>query len=83
VDFEQREMDILREIGIGLAFSTESSSIYKEADHMSIPRIGISKGNPFYVMQKIRFAKQWIKLRNLAFRTTELKDRKQLRVNKI
>ena len=78
MDFGQREMKSLRDSGIELAFSTESSSISKEANHMSIPRIGVSKGNPFYVTQKIRFAKQWIQLRNLALRNTELKDRKQL-----
>lgn len=78
MDFGQREMMTLRNAGIELAFSTESRSIYIKADHMSMPRIGVSKGNPFYVTQKIRFAKQWIQLRNLAFRNTELKDRKQL-----
>ena len=71
-------MKFLRDAGIELAFSTESRSMYNKADNMSIPRIGVSKGNPFYVTQKIRFAKQWIQLRNLAFRNTELKDRKQL-----
>lgn len=78
MDFGQREMKFLRDAGIELAFSTESRSMYNKADHMSIPRIGVSKGNPFFVTQKIRFAKQWIQLRNLAFRNTELKDRKQL-----
>lgn len=78
IDFGQREMNTLRDAGIELGFSTESSSIYSGVDLMSIPRIGVSKGNPFYVTQKIRFAKQWIQLRNIAFRNTEIKDRKQL-----
>lgn len=77
-DFGQREMKFLRDAGIELAFSTESSSVHNKADHMSIPRIGVSKGNPFYVTQKIRFAKQWKPLRNLFFRNTKAKDRKQL-----
>ncbi len=78
MDFGQREMKIVSEAGIELAFSTESSSIYDGADPMSIPRIGISKGNPYYVTQKIRFAKQWIQMRNLVLKETELTERKKL-----
>jgi len=78
IDFGHREMDCLREHKISLAFSTSSSSIDDTSDTMSIPRIGVSNGNHFYVAQKIRFAKQWISMRDRLLRKTELKERKQL-----
>lgn len=78
MDFGQREMKTLRELGIELAFSTESSSIYQVVNLMSIPRIGISKGNPMYVTQKIRFARQWKNLRSMIYKKTESTERNSL-----
>jgi len=78
IDFGYREMNLLRKHDISLSFSTLSSCIEDDSDTMGIPRIGVSKGSPFYVTQKIRFAKQWISMRNLVLGKSEIKERKQI-----
>jgi hypothetical protein len=79
LDFGEREIRILNEIGIKLAFSTSSLKLYGKINHYMVPRIGISKGNNFYIDNKIRFAKQWSLLRNISHRNTEDKERKALK----
>jgi len=78
LDFGEREIRILNEIGIKLAFSTDSRKIRGEINNYMVPRIGISKGNNFYIGNKIRFAKQWPLLRNISHRNTEDNERKVL-----
>ncbi len=78
-DFGKREMSILRDMGIELAFSTESDFAKARFDKMSIPRVGITKGGHFFVAQKIRFARQWEGIRNIVFGKSELKDRECLK----
>ena len=78
LDFGEREIRILNEIGIKLAFSTSSLKLYRKINHYMVPRIGISKGNNFYIDNKIRFAKQWSLLRNISHRNTEDNERKVL-----
>ncbi|NLK49360.1 MAG: polysaccharide deacetylase family protein [Candidatus Cloacimonetes bacterium] len=82
-DFGQREMDTLKSLGIEIAFSTQSSRVYRGSDLLSIPRVGVSKGNNYFVTQKIRFARQWQGIKNLVFRQTEQKERKALREARI
>ncbi len=82
-DFGKREMNILRETGIELAFSTESDKIPAQVDRMSIPRIGVTKGGHFFVSQKIRYARQWQTFRYMFRGKSELKDRKALAKIKI
>ena len=79
LDFGEREIRILNEIGIKLAFSTSSQKIYGKINNYMVPRIGISKGNNFYIDNKIRFAKQWSQLRSISHRNTEGKERKRLK----
>jgi len=79
LDFGDRELNILKETSIKLAFSTDSYKIKGEINNYMVPRIGISKGNNFYIDNKIRFAEQWIQLRNVSHRNTEDKERKCLK----
>ena len=79
LDFGDRELKILKETTIKLAFSTDSRKIKEETNNYMVPRIGISKGNNFFIDNKIRFAEQWIQLRNAIHRNTEDKERKYLK----
>ena len=79
LDFGDRELKILKETTIKLAFSTDSRKINEETNNYMVPRIGISKGNNFFIDNKIRFAEQWIQLRNAIHRNTEDKERKYLK----
>jgi peptidoglycan/xylan/chitin deacetylase (PgdA/CDA1 family) len=79
LDFGDRELKILKETTIKLAFSTDSRKIKGETNNYMVPRIGISKGNNFFIDNKIRFAEQWIQLRNAIHRNTEDKERKYLK----
>ena len=83
LDFGDRELKILKETGIKLVFSTESNKIKGSFHNYVVPRIGISKGNNFFIKNKIRFAKQWLLLRNLSHRKTEDKERKVLTAMRI
>jgi len=79
IDFGAREIQILRETDIKLAFSTEANKLTNHSSNFSIPRIGLSKGNILYIDQKIRFAKYWDLLRNVRYRKTEQSERRMLR----
>ena len=79
LDFGDRELKILKETSIKLAFSTDSCKLKGEINNYMVPRIGLSKGNNFYIDNKIRFAEQWIQLRNASHRNTEDKERKCLK----
>ncbi len=79
VDFGKREIQILRETDIKLAFSTEENKLTYDSSNFVIPRIGLSKGNILYIVQKIRFAKYWDFLRNVRYRKTEKIERRKLR----
>jgi len=76
LDFGVRELNILKETSIKIAFSTDSRKIKGDINNFMIPRIGISKGNNFYIDNKIRFAEHWDRIRNVSHKNTEDKERK-------
>ena len=65
LDFSEREMEILRDSGIRLAFSTENKRFSKGDNPLSIPRTGISKGNILFIYAKLFFGSRWNLLKEL------------------
>jgi peptidoglycan/xylan/chitin deacetylase (PgdA/CDA1 family) len=77
IDFSEREVNILKENGIKLAFSTENERFSKNNNPLSIPRNGITKGNVRFVLAKLIFGSSWIKLRKSIKGKQELDYRKE------
>jgi peptidoglycan/xylan/chitin deacetylase (PgdA/CDA1 family) len=65
VDFGAREMNILKNAKIKLAFSTESKNFSKNNDPLSIPRRGITKGSPAFVLSKLVLGDFWEKAKRI------------------
>jgi len=63
LDFGIREMDVLKEAGIKLAFSTEKKSLDKGDNPMSVPRNGITKGNTGFILGKLIAGSRWDKIK--------------------
>ncbi|MCL6260435.1 polysaccharide deacetylase family protein [Aquiflexum sp. TKW24L] len=78
LDFSKREMEILRESGIKLAFSTENKRFSKSDDPLSVPRTGISKGNIPFIFAKLFFGSRWDILKGLFNSNKELEIRKKM-----
>lgn len=77
VDFSQREINILRDVGVKLAFSTENKTIIQRDNPLSVPRNGISKGSKAFILVKLMIGKNWDLLRNLI----KDEDEKSYRLN--
>jgi peptidoglycan/xylan/chitin deacetylase (PgdA/CDA1 family) len=58
-DFGKREMSILSEIGIRLAFSTKTACMSKYDNPLSIPRNGLSYGNKYFMLSKLIMGTRW------------------------
>lgn len=65
IDFGRREMDILKECGINLAFSTQAKIFSINDHHLSVPRRGITKGGPIFVLAKLALGDKWEALKRL------------------
>lgn len=65
LDFSDREMKILKECGIKLAFSTQNKRFSKNDSPLSIPRNGITKGNKNFILAKLIFGNTWVQMRRL------------------
>lgn len=65
IDFDKREMDILAKNGIKLAFSTQSKNLTIFDHPLSVPRRGITKGGPLFVLVKLLLGDSWIQLRRI------------------
>lgn len=83
LDFGEREVQTLLRIDMDLAFTTEPRRIGNHENPMKIPRIGISKGNPLFIDEKILFAKQWEVIKTLLTRSTESSERRKLNKMKV
>lgn len=59
IDFDQREVNILKNAGVRLAFSIENNTINPNDNPLSIPRNGISKGNTSFIIAKLIAGKRW------------------------
>jgi peptidoglycan/xylan/chitin deacetylase (PgdA/CDA1 family) len=65
IDFGEREMRILEECNIRLAFSTQSKN-FSNLDHpLSVPRRGITKGGPIFVLTKLALGDYWDSLKRI------------------
>ena len=78
VDYDQREIDYLRDSSIKLAFSTENGIICKNDNPLSIPRNGISHGSSSFVITKLLAGKRWDILKRLLKGKLEEDYRKEL-----
>ncbi|MCH6236770.1 polysaccharide deacetylase family protein [Cognataquiflexum rubidum] len=78
LDFSKREMEILRESGVKLAFSTENKRFSKSDDPLSVPRTGISKGNIPFIFAKLFFGSRWDILKGLFNSNKESEFRKKM-----
>ncbi len=79
LDFTEREMNYLNNIGIQLAFTTESKNISSFDNPMGIPRIGISDGESLsFFKSKLFLASFWNTFKRLN-PTGEYRERKELR----
>ncbi len=77
LDFSKREMELLKECGISLAFSTENKRFSMEDNPLSVPRTGISKGNLSFIYLKLLFGSGWDILKELFNSNKEIKIRKK------
>lgn len=64
-DFGKREMDVLNDCGIKLAFSTQAKNFTIEDHPLSVPRRGITKGGPIFVLAKLALGDSWEGLKRL------------------
>lgn len=71
-DFAGREMNIVAEAGIKLAFSTELSTFTSANDPVSIPRIVISKGGKAFILTKLIMWKPWKQLKKYQSKDEEI-----------
>ncbi|EMS30879.1 polysaccharide deacetylase [Mariniradius saccharolyticus AK6] len=65
IDFGQREMNILNECGVKLAFSTQTKNFSIDDHPLSVPRRGITKGGPMFVLAKLALGDKWEGLKRL------------------
>ena len=65
LDFGEREMNILKECGIRLAFSTENNTIKQNNNPLAIPRNGITKGNKYFILTKLSAGKKWVWIKKM------------------
>jgi peptidoglycan/xylan/chitin deacetylase (PgdA/CDA1 family) len=65
IDFGEREMEILQDCKIKLAFSTQSKNFTCQDHPLSIPRRGITKGGPFFALAKLTMGDYWEKLKKI------------------
>jgi peptidoglycan/xylan/chitin deacetylase (PgdA/CDA1 family) len=77
LDFGNREINILRNNNIKLAFSGEARTFNWKSNTNSLPRIGFSNGNPIKLFMKIILGPNWALLKAL-FNQREEKLRKRI-----
>lgn len=65
IDFGNREMDVLSDCGIKLAFSTQAKNFTINDHPLSIPRRGITKGGAAFVLVKLALGDRWEDLKRL------------------
>lgn len=65
MDFGNREIKILENLGVKMAFSTEPRTIKKNDNLLSIPRIGISKGNTAFIFTKLLLGNKYKSIKRI------------------
>jgi peptidoglycan/xylan/chitin deacetylase (PgdA/CDA1 family) len=75
LDFGQREINILKNAGIYISYSTENNTIDAKDDPLSVPRNGISKGNNAFIMAKLFAGRRWDPFKKLLIKGDEIKYR--------
>jgi peptidoglycan/xylan/chitin deacetylase (PgdA/CDA1 family) len=78
LDFGEREIKILRNCGVKLAFTTENKRFSKLDNPLAIPRNGITKGSNSFILSKLIFGNSWLKLRRLVMGKQEFDYRKEI-----
>jgi peptidoglycan/xylan/chitin deacetylase (PgdA/CDA1 family) len=78
LDFSNREVEILKEKGIKLAFTTENKIIKCSDNPLTIPRKGISKGNSSFIIIKLIAGKRWDLLKRITKGKQSIDYRKML-----
>lgn len=77
VDFNEREQLYLKECGVRLSFSTDSQYLgFRDANAFSMPRIGISYGDPGFVKRKLTYLPAWNLVRGVKGMKEQQKRRK-------
>lgn len=84
LDYSEREIDLLKESGIKLAFSTENKRFSKLDNPLSIPRTGISKGSLGFILAKLALGREWDLIKNVFNKNQENEYRNNfLNTNKL
>jgi hypothetical protein len=65
LDFDKREIDILKKTTIKLAFSTERKPISLNDNLFSIPRNGVTKGSQSFILLKLLMGQKWDNLKRM------------------
>jgi len=65
ISFNEREVNILRENNIKLAFTTENRFIHPSDDPLLVPRNSLSYGNRPFVAMKVLTGSYWERLRSI------------------
>lgn len=79
LDFSAREVTLLKNMGIKLAFTTASKNLNPSQNTMQIPRFGVSNLETLQFLKlKLLLGSSWDSLKNLQ-RSSEFKERDQLK----
>jgi hypothetical protein len=78
LDYGDREIRLLKDCGIRLAFTTENERFSKLGNPLEIPRSGMSKGNKQMLLTKLVFGGMWDQMRGLFNQKQEEELRKRI-----
>lgn len=59
LDFTGREMDLLKQSGIKISFSTENKPFSRNDNFLSIPRNGLTYGSRYFILMKLFTGSRW------------------------
>ena len=78
LDFGEREINLLKQNGIRLCFSTQKKGFDRNDNCLAIPRNGLDKGGKSFLTVKLLLGKHWYQLKKTVRGTNEILQRKEL-----
>jgi peptidoglycan/xylan/chitin deacetylase (PgdA/CDA1 family) len=80
LDYDDRELKILENNGMRLAFTSNTGSFSRKNDPLCIPRIGLSRGGVIIVAGKILAAAKWERIKAISSKNgSEEQQRKKIK----
>ena len=76
LDFDKREIDILKENKIEIAVTTDVKLLSKTDNKLALPRLALAYGSQNFIRAKLILGSYWEKIKSLLGRTESIKRRK-------